>query len=541
MTQSTQTSSQTPTSSPKLWKFHGGIHLPDEKALSNQGPVVEAKLPTQLVIPLAQHIGAPARPCVQPGERVFKGQMIGEPQGYVSAPVHASSSGVVRAIEPHAMPHPSGLPAPCVIIDTDGEDAWAPDRPEPVADFQSLDAEALRARIRMAGIVGLGGASFPSSVKLNPGQDQPIDTLVLNGAECEPYITCDDLLMRERASEVVTGARILLHLLGTGRVLIGIEDNKPEAIAAMRQAVAEQQAQTPAQLEVVEIPTLYPSGGEKQLIRILTGREVPTHGIPAQIGVVCQNVATVAAVADAVLRGQPLIERYVTVTGRGIAQPGNFRVRVGTLASELIAASGGYSGELAKLIAGGPMMGMTLQGDAVPITKAMNCLLALTPAESPDPGPAMPCIRCGQCAQVCPTSLLPQQMYWHARAKDLDKVQDYNLFDCIECGCCAHVCPAHIPLVQYYRYAKNESWAREREKQASEHAKRRHEAREARLERLERERKAKLRKKKEAITPKTKAAPGQSAAVGGAEQSSVSSAADTKTDTAKTDTAGSVQ
>ncbi|WPL18513.1 Nitrogen fixation protein RnfC [Thiorhodovibrio winogradskyi] len=519
MTQSKQTKTQATRPAPKLWKFHGGVHLPDEKALSNQTGVAAAVLPKRLVIPLSQHIGAPARPCVQVGDHVFKGQMIGEPQGYVSAPVHASSSGTVVAIEPHAMPHPSGLPAPAIIIETDGQDTWAPDLPEPVADFHQLDADALRARIRLAGAVGLGGASFPTSVKLNPGKDQPIDTLVLNGVECEPYITCDDLLMRDRAADIITGARIILHLLGAERCLIGIEDNKPEAIAAMRQAVAEQQAQTQARIEVLAIPTLYPSGGEKQLIRILTGQEVPSHGIPAQIGIVCQNVGTVAAITDAVLRGHPLVERYVTVTGRGIARPGNFRVRVGTLASELIAASGGYSGELAKLIAGGPMMGVNLQSDRVPITKATNCILALTPAESPDPGPAMPCIRCGQCAQACPANLLPQQMYWHARAKDLDKVQDYNLFDCIECGCCAHVCPAHIPLVQYYRFAKNESWAREREKQASERAKQRHEAREARLERQERERKAKLRKKKEAITPKTKTVPGKSAAVGGAGQS----------------------
>ncbi|MBK5969732.1 MULTISPECIES: electron transport complex subunit RsxC [Thiorhodovibrio] len=513
--------------SQKLWKFHGGVHLPEEKDLSNQGPVVATAVPKRLVIPLAQHIGAPTRPCVKVGDRVFKGQMIGEPQGYVSAPVHASSSGVVTAIEQHAMPHPSGLPAPSVIIETDGEDAWASDLPEPVTDFHQLDADALRTRVRMAGIVGLGGASFPSSVKLNPGKDQPIDTLVLNGAECEPYITCDDMLMRDRAADIITGARIIVHLLGAERCLIGIEDNKPEAIAAMRAAVAEQQPQTSASIKVLVIPTLYPSGGEKQLIRILTGKEVPTHGIPAQIGVVCQNVGTVAAVADAVLRGHPLVERFVTVTGRGIAKPGNFRVRVGTLANELVAASGGYTGELAKLVAGGPMMGANLATDAVPITKATNCILALTPAESPDPGAATPCIRCGQCAQVCPANLLPQQLYWHARAKDLDKVQDYNLFDCIECGCCAHVCPAHIPLVQYYRYAKNESWAREREKRASEHAKKRHEAREARLERLDRERKAKLRKKKEAITPKTKTVPGKSASVGGAEKTAPAGAGET--------------
>ena len=485
----------------RLWHFHGGVHLPDEKELSNRTPVQGAAIPAQLVIPLQQHIGAPARPCVGVGDRVLKGQLIGEPQGYISAPVHASSSGIVRAIEPREIPHPSGLSAPCVVIETDGEDAWA-ELPQPLADFAAEDPNRLRERIRMSGIVGMGGASFPSNVKLNPGKDQPIDTLVINGAECEPYITCDDLLMREQATDIVDGVRIMLHILGAGRCLVGIEDNKPEAAEAMCAAVAA--AGVGDRVEVVVIPTLYPSGGEKQLIRILTGKEVPSHGIPAQVGIVCQNVGTACAVADAVLRGRPLIERYVTATGRGIAEPRNYRVRIGTPAADLVAASGGYTGELAKLVAGGPMMGFRLDTDAVPITKATNCILALTPAESPDPGEPLACIRCGRCAEVCPAQLLPQQMYWHARAKDLDKVQDYNLFDCIECGCCAHVCPSHIPLVQYYRYAKTESWAREKEKRAAEHARERHAAREARLERQERERQAKLRKQKELAAAKKK-------------------------------------
>ncbi len=483
----------------KLWHFHGGVHLPDEKSLSSVRPVAPAPLPKALVIPLGQHIGAPARACVAVGDRVLKGQMIGEPQGYISAPVHAGSSGTVVAIEPRPIAHPSGLTAPCVIIETDGEDAWA-ELPEPLTDFELMDANTLRDRIRLCGVVGMGGASFPTNVKLNPGQDQPIHTLVINAAECEPYITCDDMLMRQRAADILDGVRIMLHIVGAERCLIGIEDNKPEAVEAMRQAAAA--SPVSQRVEVVVIPTLYPSGGEKQLIRILTGKEVPSHGIPAQIGLVCQNVGTAAAVADAVLGGQRLIDRYAPVTGRVIRAPRNYLVRIGTLATELVAASGGYTGELSKLLAGGPMMGFRLASDAVPITKGVNCILALTPEESPDPGPALACIRCGSCAAVCPAELLPQQMYWHARAKDLEKVQDYNLFDCIECGCCAHVCPSHIPLVQYYRYAKTESWAREKEKRASEHARERHAAREARLERLDRERKAKLRKKKEAITPR---------------------------------------
>ena len=483
----------------RLWQFHGGIHVPDEKALSNAGPVEPTPCPRFLILPLQQHIGAPASPIVKVGDRVLKGQVIAEPRGYVCAPVHASSSGTVIAIEDRPIPHPSGLFAPCVVIETDGQEAWA-ELPGPLTDYEELDPAVLRERIRACGVVGMGGASFPTSVKLNPGKDQPIQTLVVNGAECEPYITCDDLLMRERAGDVLQGIRILLHLLGASRCLIGVEDNKPEAIQALHLARAESDIKD--RVEVVVIPTLYPSGGERQLIKVLTGREVPSHGIPAQIGIVCQNVGTVAAVADAVLRGRPLIERYVTVTGRGVARPRNLNVRIGTPAADLIGQCGGLKGDLRKLVCGGPMMGFEMDSQAVPITKAANCLLALTQAESPDPGPALPCIRCGRCADACPASLLPQQLYWYARAKDLDRVQDYNLFDCIECGCCAHVCPSHIPLVQYYRYAKTESWAREQDKKKAEHAKARHTAKLERQERQERERQAKLRTKKEAAKGK---------------------------------------
>ncbi|MEA3274540.1 MAG: electron transport complex subunit RsxC [Pseudomonadota bacterium] len=487
------------TSQRRLWQFHGGVHLPDEKALSNGKPVGSAPLPSRLTIPLQQHIGRPAKSIVKVGERVLKGQRIGEAQGYVSAPIHASSSGTVIAIEKRPVPHPSGLSGPCIVIETDGLDEWAA-LPEPLPNYRNLDPSVIRERVRWAGIVGMGGAAFPTSVKLNPGSDQSVRTLIINGAECEPYITCDDMLMREHAGRIILGVRIIRHLLEASECLIGIEDNKPEAIESMRLAVAESDIKDSTQ--VVAIPTLYPSGGEKQLIKILTGKEVPSNGIPAQIRIVCQNVGSAAAVADAVLEGRPLISRYVTLTGRGFNNPQNLEVPIGTSAAELIEYSGGFGADISKLVLGGPMMGLTLQATDVPITKAANCLLALTPEESPDPGPALACIRCGRCAEACPASLLPQQLYWHARAKDLDKAQDYNLFDCIECGCCAHVCPSHIPLVQYYRYAKTESWAREQEKRKAEHARQRHEAKEARLERLERERKAKLRQKKEALAKK---------------------------------------
>jgi Na+-translocating ferredoxin:NAD+ oxidoreductase subunit C len=480
----------------RLWTFHGGIHVPDEKDLSNGVPIEPIPLPPRLVIPLAQHIGTPARPCVRVGEQVLKGQLIGEPEGYVSAAVHASSSGLVVAIEPRPVPHPSGLSAPCVVIETDGEDAWAPPT-EPLTDYVHLDPAVVRERVRWAGVVGLGGASFPTSVKLNPGPDRRLKTLIINGAECEPYITCDDRLMREQPGRILEGVRILRHLAGAERVLIGIEDNKGAAISALVQALAATDLQ--GVVSVIPIPTLYPSGGERQLIRILTGLEVPSHGIPAQIGILCQNVGTAAAVADAVLRGQPLISRVVTVTGRSVAAPRNLEVPVGTPASTLIAHCGGYRKPPRKLLCGGPMMGFELPDAEVPVTKATNCLLAMTAAEAPDPGPALACIRCGRCAEVCPVRLLPQQLYWHARAKDLDRAQDYNLFDCIECGCCAAVCPSHIPLVHYYRYAKTEVWAREQDRRKAEQTRLRHQARLERLARQEQERKAKLRKKKESL------------------------------------------
>ena len=493
MSSSTQSAARRPF---KLYGFHGGVHIPDQKSMSSGRPLAEAPLPAELRVPLQQHIGTRAKPCVSVGDRVLKGQLLAEPDGYISAAVHAPSSGLVTAIENRPVPHPSGLSGLCVVIETDGEERWA-ELPEPMADYAEREPSEVRERIRWAGIVGLGGASFPTSVKLNPGGSSNVSTLILNGAECEPYISCDDALMQSDAERVIQGLVIMRHLLDAEQCLIGIEDNKPKAIAAMREAL--KASPIADQTRVLSIPTVYPSGGERQLIKILTNREVPAHGIPADIGIVCQNVGTAAAVADAVLEGRPLIERLVTVTGRAIAEPQNLRARIGTPLQLLVEQAGGLAEQPRKLICGGPMMGFELEGLDLPVTKACNCVLALTEKEAPDPGPALACIRCGRCAQACPAYLLPQQLYWHARAKEIDKVQDYNLFDCIECGCCSLVCPSHIPLVQYYRFAKAESWTREQDKRAAEHARRRHEARQERLERLERERKAKQRKKKAEI------------------------------------------
>ncbi|MCU7906086.1 MAG: electron transport complex subunit RsxC [Candidatus Thiodiazotropha sp. (ex Epidulcina cf. delphinae)] len=482
----------------ELWRFHGGLHLPDRKELSRQRPLRHAVLPSRLILPLQQHIGAAAQPMVGVGERVLKGAMIADSAAPVTAPLHAPTSGAVVEIGEHPIPHPSGLSDLCIVIEPDGLEEWAA-LPQPISDFRSVDSRILRQRIREAGIVGMGGATFPAAVKLNPGK--PIKTLIINGAECEPYITCDDRLMRDFADRVVNGVRILQHMLQSEECLIAVEDNKPEAILALLQQLDDEE-----KIEVVRIPTLYPSGGEKQLIRILTGREVPTSGLPTQVGVICHNVSTAAAIAEAVLQGRPLISRLVTLSGEGIRKPGNFHAPLGIPAGELIAQAGGYRGEPQQLILGGPMMGFDLATDRAPLTKGANCLLCLTAEEVPRPEPAKACIRCGRCADVCPANLLPQQMYWHCRAKDLEKVQDYNLFDCIECGCCSHVCPSHIPLVQYYRYAKAESWALEQTRRESELAKRRHDFRVSRLERMEAQRKARLRKKKEALKNKPPAA-----------------------------------
>jgi electron transport complex protein RnfC len=482
------------TTARKLWHFHGGLHLPDHKSLSCEQPIQPAVLPKRLVLPLQQHIGAPAKPIVEVGERVLKGQTIAQPDGFVSAALHAPTSGTVVAIEDRAVPHPSGLTAPCIVLESDGEDRWV--ELQPHGNWAALDPSELRNLIREAGIVGLGGAGFPSFIKLNPGARTEVDTLVLNAAECEPYITCDDRLMRERADEVIAGARIMRHALHARRVVIGIEDNKPQAHAALRDALARVDR---SDIELVQVPTRYPTGGEKQLIKVLTGKEVPSQGLPIDINIVCHNVATAAAVHRAVERGEPLISRIVTITGRGIATPRNLEVLIGTPVDDLLRQCGGATPTLSRLVLGGPLMGITLPHSGLPITKTGNCILALAPGEFGQHGPVRNCIRCGECARVCPANLLPQQLYWHTRAKDFDKVQDYNLFDCIECGCCAYVCPANLPLVQYYRYAKTAIWAQARDKKKAELARERHDFRTERQEREKAERAAKLAMKKAAL------------------------------------------
>lgn len=477
----------------KLHRFPGGLHLPGYKEESTSLPVIPALLPRFLTLPLQQHIGEAAKPLVKAGERVLKGQMIARAQGYVSVPLHAPSSGTVVEIGDRPVPHPSGLSGACIVIETDGLEQWI--ALQPVTNYREQNPSHLRNLIREAGIVGLGGAGFPSFIKLNPGPGNVIDTLILNGAECEPYITCDDMLMRERPEEIIAGMLIMRHALQARTCLIGVEDNKPEAIEALNRALFKLRAQN--DIQVVVTPTRYPEGGEKQLVQVLTGKEVPSNGLPLHIGVVCHNVATARALYRALEYGEPLLSRYVTVTGSGVATPRNLDVLIGTPMRELIAFCGGAA---ARLMMGGPMMGFATHPD-VPVIKTTNCLLTET-ATTPPPvqAPALPCIRCGACAEVCPVSLLPQQLYWHARAKDFTKAQEYNLFDCIECGCCTAVCPSHIPLVQFYRYAKTEIAHQEREKRKADIARERHDFRLQRLERDKAERAARHEQKKAALT-----------------------------------------
>ena len=484
----------------KLWHFHGGIRLDGQRELSTGRPLGAVPLSAEFVVPVQQHIGQAGDVLVREGQHVHRGQQLTQVREYIGAPVHAPTSGKVIAIENRPVPHPSGLEGLCVVIEADGRDDWGDSRLEPLEDYRALSPGRIRRRVRKCGIVGLGGAAFPTAAKINPLHEQRIHTLVLNGAECEPYITCDDTLLRHHAAEVVEGARILMHTLGgPERCLIAVEEDMPEAYEALREVLG---GTSSGSFRLVRIPSIYPTGSEKQLIQVLTGREVPADGLPADIGVVCQNVATARAVYRAVVHGEPLIERIVTVTGRGVSEPGNHLVRIGTPVHEVIAHAGGYVEPVQWLLMGGPMMGVALHDDAVPVVKATNCLLAARRGELRAAGPVLPCIRCGECVRVCPARLLPHELYRLARAAEFDRAQEYDLFDCIECGCCAYVCPSHLPLVHYYRYAKSEIRDLERERQAADRARRRHEFRLERLEREKRERAERLAKKKAAVSHK---------------------------------------
>ncbi|MEJ1959033.1 MAG: electron transport complex subunit RsxC [Nitrosomonadales bacterium] len=484
-----------------LHQFHGGIHPEQHKQESSERPSARAPLPQRLVLPLQQHIGAKSRAMVQAGDTVLKGQMIARAEGMLSAAIHAPTSGTVLSVDFHAAPHPSELPEQCITLVPDGEDRWVE---HALLDYHTLPKETLLTKIRDGGIVGLGGATFPAHVKFT--SNKKIQTLVLNGAECEPWITTDDCLMRERAAEIVQGIAILRYLVNPAETIIGIEDNKPQAIAAMQEACAN------TGIEVVTVPTLYPTGGEKQLIKVLTGKEVPSGGYPLNIGVVCSNVATAYTLHRLVNHGEPLISRMVTVTGN-VKIPQNFEVLIGTPIHELVNFAGGALPGSNGYILGGPMMGLHVDNPNLPVVKSTNCIIVKSPKLFPPPPLALPCIRCTRCAEACPADLQPQELFWFAKAKNFVQAKKYNLFDCIECGACAYVCPSHIPLVQYYRFAKSEIFALNKEQASADAARVRYEFRLERIEREKREKAERLAQRERAALEAAKQSTSKPASV----------------------------
>jgi electron transport complex protein RnfC len=479
----------------KLFRIHGGVHPDDRKQLSADCSIEDLPLPPLLHIPMQQHIGAPAVPTVRRGQRVAKGQLLANSQGMISAPVHAPTSGRVVGIGSYPAHHPSGLNVHTISLQPDGEDRWS-EEIRGVEDPFELAAEDIAARVSAAGIVGMGGATFPSAVKLNLRKRYKLRALVINGAECEPYLSCDDRLMREHTEQVLDGMRIMAHALGVSRIIIGIENNKPEAQATMAEA-----ARAVGNIRVARLPTRYPMGSEKHLVQTLTGKETPACGLTADIGIVVHNPATAFAVHEALRYGRPLISRVMTVSGKAVCRPANLRVPLGTPLQNLIDHCGGFAVEPSRLVSGGPMMGQPLPSTRVPTVKGSNGLLALTEAETSRQEP-MPCIRCASCVQACPCGLLPLEMAAHARAGDLEGVVKLGLMDCIGCGSCAYVCPSHIPLVQFFNYTKGEMAARGRAKQKQAETKRLAEQRSERMEAIKRAKREALAKRKQEAAQK---------------------------------------
>lgn len=477
------------------YDFPGGIYPPPRKQRSNQAALIEAPLPNRVVLPLQQHSGQPATPCVVSGDAVKVGSVVAKREGMISSDLHATISGTVSEVsDTH------------ITIEGDGRDEW---QRLLHLNWQSATPEALLTHLSESGIVGLGGAGFPSHIKARVVERHAIHTLVINAAECEPYITADDLTLRHYPAEVLEGAQIIAKLCGAQHIVIGIEDNKPEAIEALQRELQHDLTNSqPVPVELTVIATRYPSGGERQLIKKLLDLDVPSGGLPADVGVLCHNPGTLLAILQAVRDGQPLISRIVTLTGDAIAQPGNRWVRLGTSVKELLEQAELNPSGLNQVIQGGPMMGTPLLALDTPVTKLTNCLIAATIDELPAPPAESPCIRCGECESVCPVALLPQQLHWYARAQDDAKLARYHLFDCIECGACSYVCPSHIPLVVDYREAKSRIRLQRIEAAKAEYAKHRFEFRQARLAREEAEKQARreARQAQQRRTPTSAAA-----------------------------------
>ncbi len=429
-----------------IFNIQGGARLDGRKTLTSGEKIITVPIPDMLHIPLQQHIGAPAEPIVACGDHVMKGQLIAEGKGVVSAPIHASTSGVVKRIGDFLAPHPSGLPVLTLSLEPDGLDMWG-DLPKPL-DPEVASPKEIADRVAAAGIVGMGGATFPSAVKLNLGQRYDLDLLVINGAECEPYLTCDDRLMRERAEKTIMGIKVMMKALQVSKAFIAIENNKPDAFQSMEKATVDDE-----NISIVEVPARYPMGSEKHLVQAITGRETPAKGMTADLGVVVHNVATAYAVYEAIYLGRPLISRVVTVSGRAIKKPANYDTLIGTPVSWLIDQSGGMTEMPKQLLMGGPMMGQPLPKLDVPIIKGSSGVLALNGTEVKDQN-VMPCIGCGSCVAVCPCGLLPLDLAARIQHEDLDGADTIGIRDCVSCGSCNYVCPSHIPLVQYFNYAK---------------------------------------------------------------------------------------
>ena len=461
----------------KLFPIRGGIHPVYCKELSSEQGIETLPLPAMLFLPLQQHVGIPAEPLVAVGERVKKGQPIARRQGTISAQKHAPTSGYVRAVASVMAPHPSGLMQPTILLEPDGQEEWI-ERSDLPADPLSLDPCEIRERVAAAGVVGMGGAAFPSAVKLDLGTQKKLDVLLLNGAECEPYLTCDDRVMREHSAAVIEGARLMARALGTPQILIAIEQNKPQALASMTQVAA-----SFSNVRVVAVPVQYPMGSERHLVQALTGRETPARTFTADLGVVVHNVATARAIQEAIRFGHPLVHRVVTVSGGAIRFPKNIETPIGALVSDLINFCGGFSVPPARLVNGGPMMGQPLPSLEVPVVKGMSGILALT-ADEVGEKPANPCIRCGTCVTVCPCGLVPLEMAAAIRHDHLDTAAKLGVMDCFSCGSCSWACPSNLPLVQYFNYAKGMIASQERERQKGERIRAVAEAHTYRLERI---------------------------------------------------------
>ncbi len=429
-----------------LATFKGGIHPPDKKTLAANSPITETKPPKIVVIPLSQHLGAPCKPIVTIGQEVKKGEMVGEPGGFVSAPVHASVSGKVVAIG--EFPNAMGRMVNSIVVENNLKEEWTALKDNP--DYLKLSPEELKEKIKAAGIVGMGGAAFPTVVKLSPPKEKPIDVVLINGAECEPYLTADYRLMMEKPKEVIDGLKILMKVLGVQKGFVGIENNKPDAVAKMKEAAAGESG-----IEVMALEVKYPQGAEKMLIKALVGREVPPRALPMDVGVVVQNVGTAVAIFEAARYGKPLVERVVTVSGEGIKSPKNFKVKIGTQVSQLIEEAGGMADNAGKVISGGPMMGFAMGSLDVPVTKGTSGILVIPEEGVVHAEEYGPCIRCGRCIDICPMGLMPQMLSLLSEKGFYEEAKEYNLFDCLECGSCTYVCPSKRPIVQLVRLAKS--------------------------------------------------------------------------------------